>query len=425
MLYGWRQGRPPALRPPADARAVWEIDSQDRGRRRRHPPHPEAGRDHPPADPLPHHARRADLRALRRLGHGAHRRRGARPHAATPSSSRRPSATSPSSAGSASPARRRCVVARSTQGRGRAPRGRDLPAGLRLHDACARSAPVADAKTDWGAAVSDAQLKRYLAAARSRWREAAALRPRAGVRRRARRLERIIARAAAKGDLRTRADRQPPALRAARPGGAGPPRAQRPRRGAAGRLDRRRIARPVRRASSRPRPRASPTKETIMSDHDPRCEPYVARSTASPRCRRSSAARALTSLPDDGCAAGALRLGALGAARPAAAARQLARLAVAQRPRRRQDAHRGRVGARARRGRRAAGASPSWGAPGPTCATSWSRASPACWPSARPGPTPTTSPAAACSSGRTAPSPSSTRPRSPTAARPAARRRLV
>jgi DNA modification methylase len=28
LLYGWRKGSPPALKPPADARAVWEIDSK-------------------------------------------------------------------------------------------------------------------------------------------------------------------------------------------------------------------------------------------------------------------------------------------------------------------------------------------------------------------------------------------------------------
>ena len=58
-------------------------------------------------------------------------------------------------------------------------------------------------KTDWGAHISDAQLKRYLAAAR-RLMGAAALFDRqeefGGARRR---LERIIARALAKGALRT------------------------------------------------------------------------------------------------------------------------------------------------------------------------------------------------------------------------------
>ena len=61
----------------------------------------------------------------------------------------------------------------------------------------------AAAKTDWGPTVSDSQLKRYLAAAR-RLMGAAALFDRQeefGAARR--RLERIIARAAAKGDLRT------------------------------------------------------------------------------------------------------------------------------------------------------------------------------------------------------------------------------
>jgi hypothetical protein len=59
------------------------------------------------------------------------------------------------------------------------------------------------AKTDWGRSVSDSQLKRYLAAARKLM-SAAALFDREqefGAARR--RLERIIARTAAKGDLRT------------------------------------------------------------------------------------------------------------------------------------------------------------------------------------------------------------------------------
>jgi hypothetical protein len=59
------------------------------------------------------------------------------------------------------------------------------------------------AKTDWGSAISDAQLKRYLAAARKLMSEAAVFDRQEEFGAARRRLERIIARTAAKGDLRT------------------------------------------------------------------------------------------------------------------------------------------------------------------------------------------------------------------------------
>jgi hypothetical protein len=61
----------------------------------------------------------------------------------------------------------------------------------------------ADAKTDWGRSISDAQLKRYLAKARKLMSEAALFDRQEEFGAARRRLERIIARAAAKGDLRT------------------------------------------------------------------------------------------------------------------------------------------------------------------------------------------------------------------------------
>ena len=61
----------------------------------------------------------------------------------------------------------------------------------------------ADAKTDWGRSISDAQLKRYMAEARTLMREAAAFDRDQEFGAARRRLERVIARAAAKGDLRT------------------------------------------------------------------------------------------------------------------------------------------------------------------------------------------------------------------------------
>jgi len=61
----------------------------------------------------------------------------------------------------------------------------------------------ADAKTDWGPTVSDSQLKRYLVKARKLMGEAALFDRQEEFGAGRRRLERIIARAAAKGDLRT------------------------------------------------------------------------------------------------------------------------------------------------------------------------------------------------------------------------------
>ena len=61
----------------------------------------------------------------------------------------------------------------------------------------------ADAKTDWGRSISDAQLKRYLSKARKLMSEAALFDRQEEFGAARRRLERIIARAAAKGALRT------------------------------------------------------------------------------------------------------------------------------------------------------------------------------------------------------------------------------
>jgi hypothetical protein len=58
-------------------------------------------------------------------------------------------------------------------------------------------------KTDWGAHISDAQLKRCLAVARAQLREAATYDREQEFGASRRRLERVIARAAAKGELRT------------------------------------------------------------------------------------------------------------------------------------------------------------------------------------------------------------------------------
>jgi hypothetical protein len=60
-----------------------------------------------------------------------------------------------------------------------------------------------DAKTDWGRSISDAQLKRYMAEARRLMRDAARYDREQEFGAARRRLERVIARAAAKGDLRT------------------------------------------------------------------------------------------------------------------------------------------------------------------------------------------------------------------------------
>ena len=75
MLLGWPQGHRPKAKPPADSRAVWEIASAIEDGAGCDPPHDEARRAHPPADRLPHQARRPDLRALLGLGHGADRSR--------------------------------------------------------------------------------------------------------------------------------------------------------------------------------------------------------------------------------------------------------------------------------------------------------------------------------------------------------------
>lgn len=61
----------------------------------------------------------------------------------------------------------------------------------------------ADTKTDWGRRVSDSQLKRYMAQARELMAEAAVFDRQTEFGAARRRLERIIARAVAKGDLRT------------------------------------------------------------------------------------------------------------------------------------------------------------------------------------------------------------------------------
>lgn len=61
----------------------------------------------------------------------------------------------------------------------------------------------ANSKTDWGHEISDSQLKRYLARARELMAEAAVFDRQTEFGAAKRRLERIIARAAAKGELRT------------------------------------------------------------------------------------------------------------------------------------------------------------------------------------------------------------------------------
>jgi hypothetical protein len=60
-----------------------------------------------------------------------------------------------------------------------------------------------EAKTDWGRRISDSQLKRYLAEARTLMSEAAIFDRQQEFGAARRRLERVIARAAAKGELRT------------------------------------------------------------------------------------------------------------------------------------------------------------------------------------------------------------------------------
>lgn len=60
-----------------------------------------------------------------------------------------------------------------------------------------------NAKTSWGPTLSDSQLKRYLAKAREQMREAARFDRRQEFGAARARLERIIARATAKGELRT------------------------------------------------------------------------------------------------------------------------------------------------------------------------------------------------------------------------------
>jgi hypothetical protein len=69
-------------------------------------------------------------------------------------------------------------------------------------------------KTDWGSTVSDATLKRYCASARKQMKEAARFDRSEEYGAAKRRLERILARAAAKGELRTmlQAQRQLTAL---------------------------------------------------------------------------------------------------------------------------------------------------------------------------------------------------------------------
>ena len=58
LLVGWREGHQPPRQPPADAKAVWEIESAiEDGAGGVHPTH-EAGRADPPPDPLPHPSRR-------------------------------------------------------------------------------------------------------------------------------------------------------------------------------------------------------------------------------------------------------------------------------------------------------------------------------------------------------------------------------
>ena len=120
--------RPSAARRPTPA-AVWEVASAIEDGAGRHPSHHEAGRAHPPADRLAHPARRADLRALRRLGHGPHRRRDDRAallrHRALAGLLRCDRDVSVGL-----PAPRRCVMARST-GRGRPPHRGHRAAGHR------------------------------------------------------------------------------------------------------------------------------------------------------------------------------------------------------------------------------------------------------------------------------------------------------
>ena len=54
------------MKPPADAKAVWEIGSAIEDGAGWHPPDAEAGGDRAPPDQLPHQARRAHLRTLLR-----------------------------------------------------------------------------------------------------------------------------------------------------------------------------------------------------------------------------------------------------------------------------------------------------------------------------------------------------------------------
>ena len=58
LMYGWREGHMPTEKPPADAKAVWEIASGIEDGAGRHPPHPEARRALPATHPVPHRARR-------------------------------------------------------------------------------------------------------------------------------------------------------------------------------------------------------------------------------------------------------------------------------------------------------------------------------------------------------------------------------
>ena len=132
-------------------------------------------------------------------------------------------------------------------------------------------------------------------------------------------------------------------------------------------------------------------KETVMLELAPHSA-TLSRSTASRRCPRRSAARPVPACRPQSAAQAlyAWPLWARADQRPRRAG--LARLAAARRaaaPARRAPAPSG-CGPASRPA--AIGASPSWGAPGPTCVTSWSAASRASSRSARPGSTPTTRP---------------------------------
>ena len=202
-----------------------------------------------------------------------------------------------------------------------------------------------------------------------------------------RRLERVIARAAAKGDLRTvlRANQQlcellglasPARLELSGPDGTP---LEVSVEALAARFDAL-IEAKAERLTDRGR------RSCLNWDHS---VPRSPRSTASRRCPRGSAARPAPASPPQSAPRRSTPGGSgrgptschprrAGGSGCCAAAAARARRAPAP------------SGCAASPRPAAAGASPSWGAPGPTCVTSWSAASRASSRSARPGSTPTT-----------------------------------